>query len=338
MDRKDGDMAAMDGQMASFAQRSGNADSAPGSFADKAQSAQGVLSIVSTPIGNLDDITRRAVKAFERADAIYSEDTRVTKKLLSALGISGKTLKRLDENRMAHISGEVIDDLAAGRNVAYCTDAGMPAISDPGTYLVSLARREGYTVEVLPGACAFATAYVASGFASTNVYFGGFLPRKETELRSRLESLRHLDAVLVFYESPNRVVNALRGIKSAFPHREVAVCRELTKLHEEVFSGSAQEVYEEFRKREEAACIKGEIAIVISAVSADELALENSSALDGAKEYAQQLVSEDAGMRAKDISKELASKFGISRNDAYGIALDARSGAYAKREAASYGE
>ncbi len=200
----------------------------------------GRITIVPTPIGNLGDITLRALDALRTADVVCAEDTRVSGGLLAALGIS-KRLERLDENAMGSRAADVVARAADGQHIAYCTDAGMPGVSDPGMRLVAAAREAGVAVEVLPGASAAITAYVASGTACSRFYFGGFFPRKAGERERMLDSLRSLDAALVFYESPNRLCDALDTIARAYPMRQVAVCRELTKLHEEVARGTASQ-------------------------------------------------------------------------------------------------
>lgn len=282
--------------------------------------SSGKLVVCPTPLGNLGDMTGRALDALRGADAVYAEDTRVTGKLLAAFGIE-KRLERLDEALMAERSAAVIQRVREGQVAVYCSDAGMPGVSDPGLRLVRDARAVGVAVEVLPGPTAVATAYVASGCANPRFFFGGFLPRKQQQRRALLESLRALDAALIFYESPNRLVPSLEAVAAAFPRREVAVCRELTKLHEEVVRGETVFVRDTFAERDEAGGIKGEIVIVVDGPSAaeDEAARElvQGEASARAKELAR------AGMRGKQIAKMLADELGVSRNEAYELALSA---------------
>ena len=188
---------------------------------------QGKLVMVSTPIGNLGDISKRAIEAFENADSVVVEDTRVTAKLLSSLGLNRHVI-RCDDNVIARLTPMLLERIAQGETIVFCSDAGTPSVSDPGAYLVSAALDEGLEVEVVPGASALLTAFVASGFITTSFYFGGFLPRKLGEKNKLFESLRNLDAVLIFYESPNRTVASLKAIAEAFPLREVVLARELT--------------------------------------------------------------------------------------------------------------
>lgn len=280
---------------------------------------EGILYIVATPIGNMGDITKRAVQALERSDAVYAEDTRVTGKLLAALDIQ-RPLLRLDENTIRQKSAEVIDRVLAGETISYCTDAGMPGVSDPGSYLVRAAQERDAACEVLPGASAATLAFVASGFACPNYYFGCFFPRKTAEQRDLLETLGKLDAALVFYESPKRVVAALHTIAEALPHRQVCVCRELTKLYEEVLHGSARELADLLDDRETP--VKGEIVIVIDAPGALEGEEVEARNTEHARELATSLL--DQGERVKYVAARISTECGVSKNAAYEMALAIR--------------
>ena len=284
-------------------------------------SIAGKLIIVPTPIGNLGDMTLRSLEALRTADMVCAEDTRVTGKLLAHFDIR-KPLERLDEAMIGAKAASVMERVAAGEVVAYCSDAGMPGVSDPGLRLVAAAHEAGVPVEVLPGASAAACAYVASGTVCPRFYFGGFFPRKAGEQRTVLEDLRGLDAALVFYESPNRLVAALAAIAEVLPWREVAVCRELTKLHEEVARGTAVELRALFGARaEEPGGIRGEIALVIDAPGEDETAADAAEAAASAEARAVELAAE--GLRTKEVARRLAAEFGIARNDAYELAMAA---------------
>lgn len=285
-----------------------------------ASTSLGKLIVVPTPLGNLGDMTVRALEALRAADTVCAEDTRVTGKLLSAFDIS-KRLERLDEALVGQRAGAIAQRVIDGEVIAYCSDAGMPGVSDPGMRLVRACRAAGAPVEVLPGPTAVATAYVASGCENARFYFGGFFPRKDGERRSALDAVRALDAALVYYESPNRLVPALAVIAEVFPLREVAVCRELTKLHEEVFRGPAADVRDEFARRAEGGSIKGEIVLVIDGPSEAEAVASAAAAASDASSRAAELVAE--GMRTKEVAKKIASEFGIARNEAYEIAMEA---------------
>lgn len=285
-----------------------------------ASTSSGKLIVVPTPLGNLGDMTVRALEALRAADTVCAEDTRVTGKLLSAFDIS-KRLERLDEALVGQRAGAIAQRVIDGEVIAYCSDAGMPGVSDPGMRLVRACRAAGAPVEVLPGPTAVATAYVASGCENARFYFGGFFPRKDGERRSALDAVRALDAALVYYESPNRLASALAVIAEVFPLREVAVCRELTKLHEEVFRGPAADVRDEFARRAGEGSIKGEIVLVIDGPSEAEAVAGAATAASDASSRAAELVAE--GMRTKEVAKKIAAEFGIARNEAYEIAMGA---------------
>ena len=280
----------------------------------------GKLIICPTPIGNLGDITQRMRDALTTADAIYAEDTRVTGKLLRALDISN-TIERLDETVMLTRAEAVLARVRAGETVAYCSDAGMPGVSDPGLRLVALAQEQAVPVEVLPGPTAVPTAYVASGCTNPRFYFGGFLPRKHTQRVQELRALQQIDAALIFYESPNRLVESLQAIAEVFPARSLAVCRELTKLHEEVVRLKSQDMLNYFQEREQASPIKGEIVLVIDGISENELKVCEQTKIDQAQTRACEL--KHAGLKDKEIAKALVKEFGISRNNAYQLAMQA---------------
>lgn len=282
--------------------------------------SQGKLIICPTPIGNLGDITVRTLDALRSADTVCAEDTRVTGKLLAAYDIS-KRLERLDEASLSAKAPAIVERILAGETIAYCSDAGMPGVSDPGARLVAAARCAGASVEVLPGASAAVTAYVASGCANARYFFGGFFPRKANEQRELIERLSDLDAALVFYESPNRLVKTLTFLAEALPYRELAVCRELTKIHEEVVRGAAHEVSDRFAQRSADSPVKGEIVIVIDGPSERELKERAREASRDASVRARELLA--AGRSKKDASKEIARDFGIGRNEAYDIVLEA---------------
>lgn len=281
----------------------------------------GVLYICPTPLGNLGDMTPRALDALREASVVYAEDTRVTGKLLSLFDIHAH-LQRCDEASIQARASEVVDRVLAGEVVAYCSDAGMPGVSDPGQRLIEAARQAGAPVEVLPGGTAVATAYVASGFTCPRFYFGGFFPRKEGERERTLQGLAALDAVLLFYESPRRAADALEAIARAFPHRRVALCRELTKAHEEVLVDVAPQVAREIRERTEAGEMRGECVLVIDAPNdAEREDARADAAMDAAQRAAELLA--DGSLSRKDVTKALQREFGLKRNEAYDIVLGA---------------
>lgn len=263
-------------------------------------STSGRLIIVGTPIGNLGDLTPRVAQAFEAADVICCEDTRVTSKLLAHLGIS-RPLVRCDENVVASRSPELIGRMLAGDVIAFASDAGMPSVSDPGQVLVDAAREAGVDVEVIPGPSACVTALVASGIPCEHFYFEGFLPRKHGERVRRLSQLAAIPGALLFYESPHRVAASLEAVAEVFPTRQVALCRELTKLHEEVLRAQAPYLLEQVRERGE---LKGEMVLVVAPPSEEELAAF-ASMMPGAAAGAAGAVDVDEALQ-KDIQDALA--------------------------------
>ena len=263
-------------------------------------STSGRLIIVGTPIGNLGDLTPRVAQAFEAADAICCEDTRVTSKLLAHLGIS-RPLVRCDETVIASRSPELIGRILAGDVIAFASDAGMPSVSDPGQVLVDAAREAGVDVEVIPGPSACVTALVASGISCEHFYFEGFLPRKHGERVRRLSQLAAIPGALLFYESPHRVAASLEALAEVFPARQVALCRELTKLHEEVLRAQAPYLLEQVRERGE---LKGEMVLVVAPPSEEELAAF-ASMMPGAAVGAAGSVDVDEALQ-KDIQDALA--------------------------------
>ena len=276
----------------------------------------GKIIICSTPIGNLDDISKRLICSLNDADVIYAEDTRVTSKLLNYLKVE-KPIKRLDENIMDKHAAIVVDEAKSGEVIAYCTDAGTPGVSDPGLKLVEAARDAGVEVEVVPGPSALISAYVASGFTNQSFFFGGFLPRKENAQINYLKELANLNAVLIFYESAKRLVSTLTNIAEVFPKTEISVCRELTKLHEEINVGNSLNVLEDYKSRE---AIKGEIVICIN--NNPQNNSEDSDSGDTTFKLAQYL--HQYGAKTGDISSALQEVFNISKNEAYEIALNVK--------------
>lgn len=221
----------------------------------------GILYVVATPIGNLSDITYRAVETLREVDFVLAEDTRVTKKLLSHFGIK-KPIERFDAKAEKDKTEEVVERIKDGQSAALTSDAGTPAISDPGTRLVRQARETGVRVEAIPGPSALAAALSVSGLSSDEFVFLGFPPHKkgrETFFKKVAEEKR----TAVFYESPHRIMKTLQALKDVLsPERVVVVARELTKIYEEVVSGSAGEVLEKFENKPDS--VKGEFVVMVS--------------------------------------------------------------------------
>lgn len=281
--------------------------------------SEGKIYICPTPIGNMGDVSTRVLETLRIADIICAEDTRVTGKILRKHEIDTR-IERLDEATMTKRLHALMERVQAGENIAYCSDAGMPGVSDPGLRLVRAAQEACIPYEVLPGPSAVTTAYVASGFMHPRFYFGGFLPRKARECKSLLTGLKTLDAVLIFYESPKRLTASLGAIAEVFPLREVSVCRELTKLYEEVIRMPALELHDLFVQREIVSPTKGEIVVLIDAPSEHERTHDADECARRAADRAHEL-KEQGTFSNKDIVELLQEEFDLARNTAYDIVL-----------------
>lgn len=218
----------------------------------------GTLYLVATPIGNLEDITLRALRVLKECDVVAAEDTRHSGQLLKHFGIAKPLLSYFQFNE-ARRSEEILERLGRGEKVALVTDAGSPGISDPGERVVSAALAAGFRVEAVPGPCALVAALTASGLPSDEFHFVGFLPNKSSQRRRRLESLRSVPGTLVFYESPYRITKFLEELVDLYPERRVVFARELTKKFEEIKGGKPRELLEEMQKR----AIKGEFVVLL---------------------------------------------------------------------------
>ena len=228
----------------------------------------GILYLVPTPVGNMEDMTMRAIRLLKEADVILCEDTRTSGILLKHFEIEGKKLMAHHKFNEHGTSNGVVERLKAGQTICLITDAGTPGISDPGFYLVREAVAEGVTVQTLPGATAFTPALVSSGLPCDRFCFEGFLPQKKGR-QTRLEELREEVRTMIFYESPRRLLKTLEQFAEVFgEERQVSVCREISKIHEESVRGTLKEVAEHFRETEP----RGEIVMILQ--GADEEALK----------------------------------------------------------------
>lgn len=281
----------------------------------------GRLSLVGTPIGNLQDASPRVLDTLRAADVLLCEDTRVTSKLLGRFDIH-VSLERCDENVIARRVEGVMTRVAAGQRVAFVSDAGMPGVSDPGQRLVDAALDEGLPVEVIPGPSAVTCALVASGLAMEHFFFEGFLPRKAGERARRLQALAGVPGALVIYESPHRVQATLDSIAEAYPTRRVALVRELTKLHEECVRDVAPELARRIRERE---ALRGECVIVVEGPSEAELAASASAlAPGGAPASPEDAIREGlaAGVPKSALAKQVGKAFGLGRSEAYDLVVE----------------
>ena len=273
----------------------------------------GMLYLVPTPIGNLGDISPRCRQTLEQADFIAAEDTRVTLKLLNHLGIK-KSLVSYYEHNKAFKGNVILDRILAGETCALVSDAGSPAISDPGEDLVKQCAEAGITVCAIPGPCALVTAISISGQSTQRFCFEGFLSTAKKSRREHLEALADETRTMIFYEAPHKLLNTLEDMAAVFgPDRPISLCRELTKLHEEVVRttlGAAIEKYTE-------SAPKGEFVLVIA--GAPEKAKEVPTAGDAAARV-QQLMEE--GLSRKDAIKQTAQELKLPKNVVYDAALN----------------
>jgi len=289
------------------------------------QEKRGTLYLCPTPIGNLEDITFRALKILKQVDFIAAEDTRVTMKLLNHYEIKTPLISYHEHNQKQR-GPEIIQLLLKGKNVALVTDAGTPGISDPGEDLVKLAVAEGIAVAPLPGAVAAICALVASGLSTERFVFEGFLPRKPKERKQRLMQLAAEPRTVILYEAPHRLLKSLEYLKETLGNRRITVAREITKLHEEFFRGTIEQAIEKFENTQP----RGEIILVIEGL--DEL-LENAKTkivsqqnTQNPEEIKQKLESimndyMAQGMSKKAAMKKAAEELSISRNEAYALLL-----------------
>ncbi|MBS1851233.1 MAG: 16S rRNA (cytidine(1402)-2'-O)-methyltransferase [Acidobacteria bacterium] len=271
--------------------------------------AGGVLYIVGTPIGNLEDITLRGVRVLKEADLIACEDTRQTQKLLQHYGIATKTISYHEHNEASRAE-ELMAKLREGMNIALVTDAGMPGISDPGYRVIVQAVGEGMTVVPIPGPAAFVTALAASGLPTDRCRFHGFLPPKSGQRRKALEELKSSAQTEAFYEAPHRLLDALEDVVGVLgAERPVVVARELTKLHEEFLRGQAQEVLATLQARGE---VKGEIVLLLGKAEAEAAADTHLSV----HARVRQIMAEEK-LDEKAALKKVAKERGISKSEAY---------------------
>ncbi|MDT4955822.1 MAG: rRNA (cytidine1402-2-O)-methyltransferase [Acidobacteriota bacterium] len=277
----------------------------------------GTLYLVATPIGNLEDITQRALRVLREVDLIACEDTRHTRVLLNHYGIKTKMLSYHEHNERER-AAELSELLAAGTSIAVVSDAGTPGINDPGFRLVNDAIRLGIRVVPVPGPTAFVAALIASGLPTDEFFFGGFLPARTTQRRARLLEVRSLNSTLIFYEAPHRIAQTLRDAREILGEREAAVARELTKLHEEIARGRLSGLAERFASDDAA---RGEMVLMIDRnVIAAEMD-ETDSELDIAARVA---ALESEGLDNRAALKRAARELGLSRSEAYRRLVAAR--------------
>ena len=258
--------------------------------------------LVPTPIGNLEDMTFRAINTLKMVDVIFSEDTRVTLQLLNHFDIKNKLIS-LHEHNEDVVKDKVLAYLKDGKNVAIVTDRGSPIISDPGYKTVKFLKDNGYNVIGLPGACAFVPALIASSISSEHFTFYGFLSSKEFKMRQELEYLKDSEYTLVFYEAPHRMQKTLNMLLEIFGDRYISISREISKLHESVYVGSISDAIKNTKE------FKGEFVIVVS--PSDEEIVDNKSIIDSVNMYIR------TGLTSMEAIKKVAKERKIPKNEVY---------------------
>jgi 16S rRNA (cytidine1402-2'-O)-methyltransferase len=270
----------------------------------------GTLYLVGTPIGNMEDITLRALRILKEVDLVACEDTRHTVQLLDHYGIEKLTVSYHEHNELTR-AAELILHLEKGENVAMVSDAGMPGVSDPGYRLIALAVRHHIKIVPVPGASAFLSALVASGLPTDSFRFSGFLPAKQGARRTVLEAIRDSPRTQIFYEAPHRILETLEDIVELLgPERHVVVAREVTKLHEEFLRGSAEDVLATLNRRVE---VKGEITLLIGKHDGTEHPQPDGKTVG---KRVRELMSGDS-LDEKAALKQAAKEFGVSKSEAY---------------------
>lgn len=264
--------------------------------------------LVATPIGNLKDISSRALEVLKNVDYIASEDTRTTSNLLSYFGIN-KPMISYHEHNEQESSTKLIDLLKQGKSIAITSDAGYPGISDPGAIIVKHCIENDIPVSIIPGANAFLPALIGSGLDNNHFYFHGFLPSKPSARKKELEQLTNLTCTLIFYESPHRIKETLNDLLTYFPNRKMSLAREITKLHEEYIYGTINEI-----AQIDESTLKGEMVIVIEGNKIKEEYTEEELI-----EMLNKLISN--GLSLKEASKELANELNLKKNYLYQLGL-----------------
>lgn len=268
----------------------------------------GVLYIVATPIGNLDDITYRAVKVLSDVDLIAAEDTRHTLKLLNHLEISKSLISYYKETEKVK-SKIIIEKLKEGKNVAVVSDAGTPGISDPGCEVIKEAIKEGIKVVPIPGACAAINSLICSGMDTKQFFFIGFLSTKNKEKRDKLEEVKNIQGTLIFYEAPHKIMDTLKMMLEVLGDRQISIGRELTKIHEEFIRGSISDVLEKLEPR-------GEMVVIVegSAESEEDIQRNNRNEMTLEEHYK---FYENQGLDKKEIIKKIAKDRNVNKNEIY---------------------
>ena len=263
---------------------------------------------VPTPIGNMKDITLRALEVLENSDIIYCEDTRNSQNLLKFHNINTKLISYHKFNESERVE-EIISNIENGKTVSVISDAGMPIINDPGFVILQEVIKKGISYEILPGACALINGICGSGFDATNFVYMGFVPKTESEREKFFKNFKDMNVTGIFYESPHRLLKTLKSLYAQFGNINVCVCRELTKLFEEYKRGCIDEIISYYEEKG----VKGEIVLVIEKIVDEKETFDVSNEIFKLKKE---------GYSNKDIVKILKDNFNISKNEAYELVLN----------------
>ena len=276
----------------------------------------GKLYLVPTPIGNLKDITLRALEVLKQCDLVAAEDTRQSLKLLNHFEIRKPMLSYHQHNEQGK-SDNIIEKLKEGKIIALVTDAGTPGISDPGSVIVKKCIEENLDFEVLPGATATTTALVYSGLDTTKFLFRGFIPRENKERKPFMEEIKNCKETLIFYEAPHRLLNTLNFILESLGDRKIAICRELTKMHEEIIRGTLSEIIEHYNEKNP----RGEYVLVIEGKTDEEIMEEAMKTWENLSIEQHILKYMGEGNSKKDSMKLVAKERGIPKSEVYKYSL-----------------
>lgn len=270
----------------------------------------GILYIVSTPIGNMEDITYRAVRILNEVNLILCEDTRVTHKLLERYNIQTKTSSYHKFTDLSKVD-EYISFIEEGHNVALVSDAGTPLISDPGDTLVAKSIEHNIKIEAIPGPCAFVTSLTLCGFDLREFTFFGFLPKKTSELKRFFENNKSINHPYAFYESPNRLIDTLKIINEIMPQRQICVSRELTKLFEENIRGTSEYLIDYFSQKQ----VKGEIVVVVDKAPVEIKEISDEDIIEALNKYI------NDGYSKKDAVKNVMKDLDLPKNRVYPLSI-----------------
>lgn len=279
----------------------------------KAPYNKGTIYLVGVPIGNIDDISYRAVKTLQKADLIFAEDTRRAKNLLQNLDITNKQVfAHHEHNEQASAKG-IIELALEGKDIAFVSDAGMPAIADPGFILGKTALENEINIVPISGPCAAIMGLVGSGLSTSSFTFLGFLPRNDSGIIKKLEDYKAMPETLIFYESPKRIIKTLKALETALGNRQICLAREITKIYEEYIRGTVEECIVELESRDK---VLGEFCVVVDKPSKEDLVVTDEVIIADIKK----MINENE--TAKTIKNTLAEKYNINKKHVYNLYLD----------------